>query len=258
MGVGSLQRHKGVLGYFAPLIPIATFGLLFKSFSPRPFWDQLVRAAVIWGFLLVVLIEGLSLFRGLTTLNLSIGWGIAFLVAIAVCFIRRPVDWRGSWLRLPRPRWSLWAIALTVALPTLLLSLIALPNTWDALTYHLSRVDHWIQNRSVEYYPLGDSISRENELQPLAEYVILNFQLLGRTDAFANLVQWSAMAGSLSCVYAIARLLGASEGGAVFALLFAATLPIGVLEASSTQNDYVVSFWLLAKTSCWSHFVRPT
>jgi 4-amino-4-deoxy-L-arabinose transferase-like glycosyltransferase len=44
-------------------------------------------------------------------------------------------------------------------------------------------------------------------------------------------------------------LLGAPEAGAVLAVLFAATLPMGILQSSSTQNDYVVSFWLLAFVS---------
>ena len=89
---------------------------------------------------------------------------------------------------------------------------------------------------------------RENEFQPLAIHH-LNFQLLGRADIFSQLVQWSSMVGSMSCVFAIARLLGAPEAGVVLAVLFAATLPMGILQSFSTQNDYVVSFWLLALVS---------
>ena len=89
---------------------------------------------------------------------------------------------------------------------------------------------------------------RENEFQPLAIHH-LNFQLLGRADIFSQLVQWSSMVRSMSCVFAIARLLGAPEAGVVLAVLFAATLPMGILQSFSTQNDYVVSFWLLALVS---------
>ena len=26
------------------------------------------------------------------------------------------------------------------------------PNTWDSLTYHLPRIEHWIQNKNLGFY----------------------------------------------------------------------------------------------------------
>jgi hypothetical protein len=161
------------LGHLLPVIPISAFGLLFKSLDPRPIADRLVRAAVVWALVLVGLIEGLSLFRGLTRTNLAVGWSVC-LVGIAIYLFQRRTDWRATWPVLPHPRWPLLAIIVTIMIPTLIISLVTLPNTLDGLVYHLSRVDYWIQNHSVEYYPVGYTGDRENEFQPLGLHLHRN------------------------------------------------------------------------------------
>ena len=59
------------------------------------------------------------------------------------------------------------------------------------------------------------------------------------------IVQWLAGAGSVLLVGRIALALGASRRGVALARLAAVTLPIGILESTSTQNDLVVTFFLL-------------
>ena len=111
------------------------------------------------------------------------------------------------------------------------------------MTYHMSRVAHWIQNQSVAHYPTN--IPRQLELAPWAEFTVTHFQLLTGGDRLANSVQWFSMAGSLLGVSLIAQQLGAGVVGQVLAVVFAATIPMGILQGSSTQNDYVVTFWLI-------------
>jgi len=53
------------------------------------------------------------------------------------------------------------------------------------------------------------------------------------------------MLGSILGVSLVAKKLGASATGQLFASVFCATIPMGVLQGSSTQNDYVTAFWLL-------------
>jgi len=57
-------------------------------------------------------------------------------------------------------------------------------------------------------------------------------------------VQWLAMAGSLMAVTLIAKQLGAGMQGQILAALVAATIPMGIVEASSLQGDYMVAFLL--------------
>jgi len=73
--------------------------------------------------------------------------------------------------------------------------------------------------------------------------------LLWGSDRLANLVQWSAMIGSWLAVSRIAAQLGAGARGQRLAALFAATLPMGILQGSSAQNDWVAGFWLAAFAS---------
>jgi hypothetical protein len=46
--------------------------------------------------------------------------------------------------------------------------------------------------------------------------------------------------------------LGANQTGQLIAAVFVATIPMGILQASSTQNDYVLSFWLI----CFVYFIE--
>ena len=138
---------------------------------------------------------------------------------------------------------------LAIASMTLVASFIAPPNTHDSMTYHMSRVAHWIANQSLAHYPT--SISRQLDQPPFTGFVILNFQILTNSDYLANLVQWMSFLGSLIGVSLIAKHLGGNHITQLFAVFFCATIPMGILQASSTQTDYAVSFWLV----CYVYFL---
>jgi 4-amino-4-deoxy-L-arabinose transferase-like glycosyltransferase len=86
---------------------------------------------------------------------------------------------------------------------------------------------------------------------PWAEFCIAHFFLLSGGDRLSAIVQWWSMFGSILGVSLIAQQLGADRRGQIFAVVFAGTLPMGILQASSTQNDYAVTFWLV----CFVHFL---
>ena len=79
----------------------------------------------------------------------------------------------------------------------------------------------------------------------MAEYMILHLQLLTRSDRFANLIQWSGFLVLIIAVSDSARLLGASRRGQLSAGLFTATLPMAILQSSSTQNDLITSLFCI-------------
>ena len=141
-------------------------------------------------------------------------------------------------------------IAVVVAVG--LVALISAPNNYDSMTYHLARVEHWVQNRTVAHYPTY--INRQLYLAPGAEYALTHLRILADGDRLANLVQWMAMVGSVAVVSLVARQLGASGAGQLLAAVTCATIPMGILQASSTQNDYVAAFWLLCMVTL---AVRP-
>ncbi|MFH0910792.1 MAG: hypothetical protein V1918_04730 [Planctomycetota bacterium] len=208
---------------------------------------NLVVTCLTMGTLVVFSTEGLSLFHALTFLFLLLFW----LVVLGILFYwlrslpRQPaVPLRSFFMDL-----SLWDKGLLLGIvlllaATLLTGITAPPNNLDAMAYHMTRVKEWEQNASIDFFPTYEL--RENELQPLAEYMILHAQVLSGTDRFANLVQWFFYLACLAAVSLIAQDLGASKRGQVYTAVFAATLPMAVLQASNAQNDLVAAFGLLS------------
>lgn len=128
---------------------------------------------------------------------------------------------------------------------TLVIALMAAPNNYDSMTYHMSRVAYWMQHRTVAHFPTHNT--RQIFMSPWAEYAILHLQILAfGSDRFANLVQWGAFLGTMI----VASLLAAQMGGTKFAQWLAALLvastPMAILQATSTQTDLICSFWVLA------------
>ena len=132
-----------------------------------------------------------------------------------------------------------FVIVAGVASVTLFIALTTAPNNWDSQTYHLPRIEHWIQDGSLAFYPT--SITRQNEMGPLAEILLLQTRILGGSDTLYPLVQWLSMLCSIAAVFRITRQLGGHATQCWIAAVFLATLPIGILESTSTQNDYVVA-----------------
>ncbi len=231
-----------------PIVAFAGFYVLLRNMLSSGDWrHDFLRASLLFGGYLVVAIEILSLVRGITPFALAVAWLVPILVAAAWLVPRlkngQPLElvpWRlpGGWLdRLP-----ILSILIIFGM-TGLVAWRTPPQTGDALNYHMSRVAHWAQQASVRHFATG--IEQQNSRPPVAEYAILNLYVLGQGDRLATSVQWYAMVGSVIGVSFVAGQLGATTSGQRLAGLFAASLPMGIVQASSTINDYVVTFWLV-------------
>ncbi len=95
------------------------------------------------------------------------------------------------------------------------------------------------------------AITRQLYQTPWAEFAILQSYVLTGGDRLANLVQWFSMLGALVGVSLVTKLLGGDRHAQILALAVAATIPVGVVQASGTKNDYVAAFWL----TCLAVFV---
>jgi hypothetical protein len=192
-----------------------------------PLLDRVLAVGVIT----VALTEGLSLFHALNRATVLASWALV----VAIFLARRGL--RGWSRPTVDPR-----VAMVLAI-TGVIAIIAPPNGWDALSYHMSRVVYWIQNGSVAHFPTHNI--RQVAFSPFAEFGILHLQLIWGGDRLANLVQWGAFAGSLVAVAALVRRFGGGAAAVSAALVFAATLPMAILQASGTENDLVLALWLL-------------
>ncbi len=239
------------MNFFASFIPLLVFLLLWGIFyeSQSEWRISFLAAAVTWTILLVATTELLSLFKAISFWPLLGAWGLYLLVASLVWarVVGNPKNLiKGITIRLSEiSRFEIFLLS-GIAFIAGIIGLIAWkapPNTWDSMTYHMARIMHWIQDGSVAYYPT--SIIRQLYMNPGSEFIILHFQILSNGDRLANFVQWFSMVGSAIGVSLIARELGANRRGQIFSAVVSMTIPMGILQGSSTQNDYVVSFWLV-------------
>jgi hypothetical protein len=132
-------------------------------------------------------------------------------------------------------------ILLVVLWATAFIALSCVPNTWDSMTYHLPRIEHWLQNRSLDYYPT--SISRQLDANPFAEELILALRSIIDAYPLANMIQWLSFAGCIMVIGVICRQLGGARQAQTLAHALGSTMPMAILQASSTQNDLVTAFF---------------
>jgi len=118
------------------------------------------------------------------------------------------------------------------------------PNNWDSMTYHLPRIIHWIQNKSVLNFPTN--ITRQLYSPPFSEYCIANLNLLTNDDTWSNHVQWFYLIGILIVIYATLKTLNINKKWILVGIILGATIPEALLEASSTQNDVIHAFFLMS------------
>ena len=206
-----------------------------------------LTAAVIWGVLLVAMTESLSAIDSLTHGWVLACWAVACALALVLCVRLLRIGGRPALVpRLPStPSGAAWWIG-AVALIVLIIGVIALvapPNDSDSMKYHMMRVVHWMQDGSVAPYP-SEYLPQLYD-PPWAEFAILHLQILSGGDHFANLVQWWSMVGTIVGVSSIAQQLGADGRGQLLAAVTAATIPAGIVQASTAQNADVVAFWLV-------------
>lgn len=133
------------------------------------------------------------------------------------------------------------------------------PTNWDSMSYHLPRVLHWLQQRSVDHFPT-DNI-RELEFGPWSGFVQAHLFLLCGSDRLVNLPQWLAMAASCLLVSYLTGRLGQLAGlwkedsaptekisaakAQALSAFFVVTVPMGMMQSMTPQTDYLTTLWLV-------------
>jgi hypothetical protein len=237
------------------LLPPACGAILALWFARRArggLGEAALAAAVATGAFGLGLAETLSAFHALRTGPLAAGWMLLLVAAAGVVLAARRSGGVGAAREagptLERREKGLLAGIGLLGMAVAATAVFSAPNNWDSLTYHLPRVLHWVQNGALAHYPTH--VIRQLSLPPGAEIAVANILLLSGSLRLSALVQTLAWVGCILAAALVARDLGAGRRGEILAAVFAGTLPMGLLQASSTQNDLVVSFWLL----CFVHF----
>lgn len=236
-----------------------------------------LRAALATGGYAVLTVELLGALGALTLPAISLAWLIFLLGALALAGWRRRHDSRpamprrtvayvpaGRWpavRRLTARRWaavvdrarSSWRTAnraerllagtvTALVLVELLVAALAEPNNFDSQTYHLPKIEHWVAQGSLEFWPT--IIDRQIDIPPGAEYLLLHLRLFTGGDGLYNLVQWAAGVGCLLLSARITAQLGGGRRAQLLTAFLVGTTPMVVLQATSTQTDLVTAAWV--------------
>ncbi|MFC5000966.1 hypothetical protein ACFPIJ_24400 [Dactylosporangium cerinum] len=233
------------------VVPLLTFLAVARLCLPREGGIRLalLRAAVLVGGAACICVEALSAVHALHRPVIITGWVLALLVTGGFA-IRSSRPFRPGGLFQVRARWAglsraerLMVVALGgIFLLDLVVAVIAPPNNFDSQTYHLPKIEHWVQQGDVSFYPTV--IDRQLAMAPGAEYLLLHLRLLTGGDGGYNLVQLAAGVGAVLAASRIARQLGGGTRAQLVTALIVGTTPMVVLEATSTQTDLVVALWV--------------
>lgn len=234
------------------------------NLSATNFRLALLRTVVLWFGLLAVGTELLGMRRWITPLGVSVWWILVTVGAVVVvlrilckhsalsCLRLRAL--LGTCRGIVRSVWSsLCAItAPSVALWIFLIAwfgflfavaLVAAPNNFDSMTYRLPRVMHWAAHASVAHYPT--EVIRQLDRSPFAEWVLLHIYQLRHTDHWFNLAQWAGFAFLVLAVHELCSRFTNDRRQRLLAVILAATMPMAILQSTSTQNNVLQSLFFM-------------
>ncbi|QRR03277.1 glycosyltransferase family 39 protein [Dyadobacter sandarakinus] len=219
----------------------------------QPLRRSLLTALTGIFFFIAASTELLSSIHGIQATSIRIIWALLDLLLFFFLWKQKEKKSAGiaailqAWLASAKSfvreiGWLPAGMLLIMGLITLTVAFVATPNNADSLSYHLSRLGYWIQDGHVGHY--ASHIERAISFSPFSEYVHLHTFLLAGSERYFQCVQWFCLAGILVVVSLVVGLFKGSGTSLATALVFAATLPIVVLESMTTQNDLVAAFFV--------------
>lgn len=216
--------------------------------------DIIIKNSLIFFVILLIITELSSTFKHLNFNFIFLSWLlILLLIWLAIFLIRHKskLFLNHIWLSLQAFLNSIkgkvaFYILITLLLLVFIQGIINPPNNWDSMTYHLARIVTWIGQQSLDHFPTH--ITRQVYQPPFAEFIILHVNELSGSDYFANLVQFFFLLLSLPVLLSLLDEIGIKNCPTWLVAMLLFTIPNVVLQASSTQNDIVVSFFILSAT----------
>jgi hypothetical protein len=220
----------------------------------RNFKEYLLLSSIGFCTFIVIITESLSFFHSINLTCIGVIWGIFFLVLLYLFFKKRKEILAGLNLKRKTIKTIFSSFRLYEKILVGILSLFIIvilfqgliypPNNWDSLTYHMSRIMYWIGNESIDYFPTH--ILRHLYQPPFAEYFILHVNLLNGNDYFSNSIQLFFLLLSILAIWTLLDSFKLSWFYKLLAAFLAITIPSVALQASTTKNDIVCSFFIIS------------
>ena len=225
--------------------------LLLLTLKNSNWYNSLLHTSLFIGGFVYLSSEVLSLFDLFTFKYIRLCWLFLFGLTCWCLFKRKELIVSNIFLKLKpllHSKNKFLLISFIAFLGMLCVQgIIYPPNNWDSLTYHMGRIPHWIVQKSLDPFPTH--IYRQIYSPPLSELMIAHVCILTKSDLFANLVQTFYLLSCLSAVFCILQLLKITRRTKIIIYILALTTPEFILQASTTQNDLIVSFFILS--SCY-------
>lgn len=207
--------------------------------------DLIIKTWIFYLLFVFLSTELLSLFNLVSRTSIIIIYSIIALIGFVLWFKYKITISFDSLKKIKKSdKFVFLLIILTILLPLLFTALYYPPNNWDSMTYHMARIMHWIDNKNVNFYLTHND--RQLFSSPLAEYVILHWYLLVDSDIFSNLVQYFSLIITTCASFLISKFLSKNKKTNLLSIVLVLTTPMAIMQASSTQNDLVVSSILLS------------
>ncbi len=218
--------------------------------------ELLLKTVLVFCGLLVLITEVLSLFYALNYLCISLCWIAVTVLNLFYLYLKKErfeIFYNNLKLRLKETyqhlktrkfyeKCLLFSVLIILVL-VFVQGIIYPPNNWDSMNYHLGRIPSWISHQSIAHYPTG--AIRQIYQPPFAEYVILHFNILNKADYFSSTGQYLFLLFTVVGLLLIIENLGLSTTSKILCIFLAFTLPEIILQATSTQNDIVVAFFVV-------------
>ncbi|MFI5180753.1 MAG: ArnT family glycosyltransferase [Thermoanaerobaculia bacterium] len=217
----------------------------------------LMSVPVVVGIALNVGVEALG---AVSRLGSRTAWWIvlafgAVAVVLALRHLYRHLE-RIPDTRQPRPEAFVAGAVLAILAVTLLTALVSPPNNYDALVYHNARVMQWWDHGDLGFW--ATPIDRQLRMPPLASYFRLSLYGLTGTDLFFNAVQWIFFLYAIFGAWALAESLAPGRKAGALAAILVATMPMALLQSTSSQNDLVCTGYVVAAAYFLVRVLRET
>ena len=209
--------------------------------GPRP-GVSLIAGFVWWGALLSLAGWGLSLFSVLN--SVAYGLVLSILVGASLFFLKNepwPVFFLKSIKRFRRPLPAAFASAVGLIL---LGALLYPPSNYDALTYRIPRILHWLNHGG--WFWITTANPRQNYSGVGQEWLLAPILALTATSRLLFLPNFFCFLLLPSVFFRVFRGLGCSGRTARTWMWLFSFAPVYLLQAGGIANDLLGAFWFLA------------
>lgn len=234
------------------LLPIFSCILLYLIFYGRShdFARSLANSWLCIVLFVWCVTEGLSFFHIWTKTGVVISW-IIILVFLGAAFFQKNLlsdlkqYFRGSGKcqKIYNEYGKILFLLIFFWFFVLVTAVLSSQSNVDSLKYHLPRIMHWIQNKSVGYYATNTDL--QVRYPALSEYLVSQIYMLCTNDRMANLVQTGAYICSGIMVFGISRKLGVTVRFSFAALTIYYMMPMAIAQLYTTQTDIIAGMFLL-------------